>query len=263
MSKVFTEMSMEAMKEAAPSIFTEKASSKVSERYSFIPTSRLVDDLGILGWKPYDAKEVKIKKNKENRQGYQKHFIRFRNPDIFISDENGIEAFPEILVTNQHDGMGSFSVHCGLFRLVCSNGLVIADETFAKRSIRHYGYSFEEVRKVVEDIIVILPGLVDKINLFKQTELTDRQMAEFALRAATIRWDKKDIPIDHHLLLNPNRREDMPNTMWCVLNRIQENLIKGGYSNLKNRKVREIKNFSMDLRVNKELFELAEQIALN
>jgi hypothetical protein len=263
MTKVFTEMSMESMKEAAPSIFTEKASSKVSERYSFIPTSRLVDDLGVLGWKPYDAKEVKIKKNKENRQGYQKHFIRFRNPDIFISDENGIEAFPEILVTNQHDGMGSFSVHCGLFRLVCSNGLVVADKSFGKRSIRHYGYSFEEVRKVVEDFITILPGLVDKINTFKRTELTENQMAEFALKAALIRWNQKESPIDHLLLLNAKRNEDMPNNMWCVLNRIQENLIQGGYSNFKNRKVREIKNFSMDLRVNRELFELAEGFIAN
>ncbi len=257
-------MSVESMKEVAPSIFTEKASSKVSERYSFIPTSRLVDDLETLGWKPYDAKEVRIKKNKENRQGYQKHFIRFRNPDIFINDENGIEAFPEILVTNQHDGMGSFSVHCGLFRVVCSNGLVVADKSFGKRSIRHYGYSFEEVRKVVEDFITILPGLVDKINVFKRTELTENQMAEFALKATLIRWNqKKQSPIDHHLLLNPRRNEDMSNSMWCVLNRIQENLIQGGYTNFKNRKVREIKNFSMDIRVNRELFELAEQIISN
>jgi hypothetical protein len=263
MSKVFNEMNLEQMKEAAPSIFTEKASSKVSEKYSFIPTSRLVEDMAVLGWKPFEAKEVKIKKNKDQRQGYQKHFIRFRNPDIFISDENGIEAFPELLITNQHDGMGSFSVHCGIFRLVCSNGLVVADKSFGKRTIRHYGYSFEEVRKVVEDFIVILPGLVDKINVFKQTELTENQMSELALKASLIRWNKKETPIDHLLLLSARRNDDMPNNMWCVLNRIQENLINGGYTNLKGRNVRAVKNFTMDLRVNRELFELAEQYISN
>jgi hypothetical protein len=52
----------------------------------------------------------------------------------------------ELFLTNSHDGFNSFQFRVGIYRLVCSNGLVVADEEFSAFRIRHKGYTFAELR---------------------------------------------------------------------------------------------------------------------
>jgi hypothetical protein len=92
-----------------------------------------MDDMAVLGWNVVDAKEIKARKN----QGFQKHMLIFANPEIVINGADGDTVFPRILLTNSHDGKNAFTFQAGLFRLVCSNGLVIADEQFSSMKIRH------------------------------------------------------------------------------------------------------------------------------
>ena len=49
----------------------------LSKHYSFVPTSRVINDLRSLGWNPVDAKQVKARKKETN--GYQKHMVTFEN----------------------------------------------------------------------------------------------------------------------------------------------------------------------------------------
>ena len=63
---------------------------------------------------------------------------------LMVSD--GDTVFPQILMTNSHDGKNSFQFQAGLYRLVCSNGLVIADAQFEDVKMRHMGYSFEDLQ---------------------------------------------------------------------------------------------------------------------
>ena len=72
-------LSKENMKSLAPSIFAEKPSDEVSKHYTHIPTTKVIDDMELLGWKPIEAKEVKARKS--STQGFQKHLIVFRNDD--------------------------------------------------------------------------------------------------------------------------------------------------------------------------------------
>jgi hypothetical protein len=65
-----------------------------------------------LGWGVVDAKEVRSRKN----VGFQKHLVVFRNNDIQITAEDGDNVFPQILLTNSHDGKNSFTFTAGLFR---------------------------------------------------------------------------------------------------------------------------------------------------
>ena len=44
----------------APSIFTMTPSNEVSEKYTHIPTERVIDDMELLGWKPVEAHDVMI-----------------------------------------------------------------------------------------------------------------------------------------------------------------------------------------------------------
>ena len=48
-------------------------------------------------------------------------------------------------------------------------------------------YTFESLQAKVADMISKLPGLVNKINLFKSTTLTEAQMTDFATKASALR----------------------------------------------------------------------------
>lgn len=241
---------LEQIKNIAPSVFTTDKASHLTDKYIQTPTSRVVEDLMNLGWQVTKAQEVRSKKYK----GFQKHIVVFRNPDIMIKGKDGDDAFPQILLTNSHDGKCAFNFRVGIYRLVCSNGLVIADAEFSDVSIRHVNYTFESLQAKVADLISKLPGLVQKINLFKSTTLTEDQMREFASKAAALRT-KAHVDVDG--LLASTRSQDEGSDLWVVFNRIQEKLVGGGYTYNRGRKARSVKSFQKDIELNEQLFELA------
>lgn len=242
---------LEQIKTMAPSVFTTDKAPHLTDKYIQTPTSRVVEDLMSLGWQVTKAQEVKARKGK----GFQKHMIVFRNPEIMIKGANGDDSFPQILLTNSHDGKAAFNFRIGIFRLVCSNGLVVSDTDFNNVSIRHINYSFETLQTKIQEVIAKLPNLVQKINLFKQTELTEAQMVDFAQKAALLRTKKTINIMD---VLAPERPQDAGNDLWVVFNRVQEKILGGSYKyGSKNRKARSVKNFQKDIELNEQLFELA------
>lgn len=253
-----TPMTLAQLNAGCPSAFTRVAAPHVSTNYTHIPTSQVIEDMIELGWTPVSAQEVKSRKS----IGFQKHIIRFQNQNIMINGVNNDNVFPELLLTNSHDGKNAFHLRVGLYRTVCSNGLVVADAEFSNIAIRHSGYTFEELRTQVLALIETLPNLVNKINQFRDISLSDEQQIEFALRAAQLRWRNQDITINPDDLLLAERNLDMGADLWAVFNRVQEKLINGGinYNNgRKTRKVRALKNFTADMQFNGELWELAEE----
>lgn len=245
-SKTFT---LEEIKQVAPSVFTTEKAAHLTDKYIQTPTSRVVEDLMRLGWQVTKAQEVKSRKYK----GFQKHIVVFRHPDIQIKGKNGDDAFPQILLTNSHDGKAAFNFRVGIFRLVCSNGLVVSDADFNNVSIRHMNYTFESLQAKVSEVIEKLPGLVQKINLFKSTKLTEDQINEFAYKAATLRTKAR---VNVMELLEVTRNEDQGNDLWAVFNRVQEKIIGGSFRSGK-RKSRSVTSFQKDIEINEQLFELA------
>ena len=148
------------IKEKAKSIFTTTGAPGTSEKYAHISTKQIVDDMAKLGWGVVDAKEVRARKG----EGFQKHLVVFRNNDIAIKGEDGDHAYPQILLTNSHDGKNAFTFTAGLFRMVCENGLVICSKEFENLKIRHYGYDFEELQKVISTMVEKLPLTVESMN---------------------------------------------------------------------------------------------------
>ena len=241
---------IEQIRELAPSVFTTEKASHLTDKYIQTPTIRVVEDLINLGWEVTKAEEVKARKNK----GFQKHLLVFRHPEITIKGANGDDSFPQILLTNSHDGKAAFNFRVGIFRMVCSNGLVISDADFGVMSIRHMNYTFESLQSKVAEMIGKLPGLVQKINLFKSKELTEPQMIDFATKASQLRTKKTVNIMD---VLTPTRTEDVGNDLWLVFNRVQEKILGGSYTS-GGRKARSVKNFQQDIKINEQLFELAE-----
>ena len=251
------------IREKAKSIFTAEGAPGTSEKYAHISTFQIIQDMEKLGWGVVDAKQVRARKG----DGYQKHLVVFRNNDIVINGEDGDHAYPQILLTNSHDGKNAFTFTAGLFRMVCENGLVICSKEFENLKIRHYGYDFEELKAVISKIVEKLPLTVESMNSFKKKKLRKAQIFEFAKKAAAIRFGAdqlENITINYSALVTPTRPEDKGDDLWSVFNVIQEKLVHGMFeyiSGTKLRKARKIKNFKQDLDLNAKLYELAVEYA--
>ena len=260
------------IREIAPLVFANAPTNPdLSKKYLFVNTETIIDDLEKLGWLPVQAAQ---RNSRVESTIFSKHMIAFQNPDIKISSEDGDEAYPRILLTNSHDGMQAFKFSVGIFRLVCSNGLVVADEQFSDFKIKHKGYTFAELRKVVKTAVEDLPNKVKIMNDMKSRILTQEEKNKLALDAMLIRAgikpdsDKaKKFNYDDETIediLDPKRDEDKANDLWRVFNVIQEKITQGEFSaalrGAKVRKVRKIKSFEKDIKVNQELFKLATSI---
>lgn len=262
-------MSKEQLKDACPLAFAQAPTNPdVSGRYLFVNTETIVDDLEKLGWFPVQAAQ---RKSRGKSTIFSKHMVAFQNPDIKIKGSNGDDSFPRIILTNSHDGMQAFQFSVGIFRLVCSNGLVVADEQFSDFKIKHKGYSFGELRDVVNQAVSDLPNKVQVLNDMKNRTLTQDEKNKLALDSMLIRAGIKpgsdkasEFKYDDETIediLDPKRDEDKGNDLWRVFNVIQEKITQGEFhaalKGAKVRKVRKIKSFEKDLKVNKELFKLA------
>jgi len=264
-----TYLSKDQIRELAPLVFAEAPTNPdVSNKYLFVNTETIIDDLDKLGWKPVTVAQ---RKSRGTNTIFSKHMVSFQNPEIKITSKNGDDAFPRIILTNSHDGMQAFKFSVGIYRLVCSNGLVVADEEFSDFKIKHKGYTFAELRNVVTQAVEDLPNRVEVMNKMQDKILTQEEKNKLALDAMLVRagiepgsekakkfnYDDETI-ID---ILDPKRKEDEGDDLWKVFNVIQEKITQGDFhaalTGAKVRKVRKIASFEKDIKVNKELFKLA------
>lgn len=264
-------MTKDELRKACPVAFKSNPTNpNVSDRYVQANTETVIDDLAKLGWYPVQAKQCRGRKNSSGIRSF--HMIALQNPDVKIVKQNNdgtetIDTYPRIILTNSHDGFNSFKFMLGMYRILCSNGLVVADGEMVNMSIRHINYSFEELRLIVKKAIEQVPNIVMTMNTMKNTEVTDEQKRELATEVVKIRKDADDeqkFDIDEETImeiLNPVREEDRSDDLWTVFNICQEKLIKGGFmavgNNNKVRKQRGITSIKKDLDYNQRLWTAA------
>src|SRR6201984_1740276 len=94
------------------------------------------------GWVPVRAQEQSIRT--EARRGFQKHVVRFARLEHLQSWEKN-QVRPGVVLVTSHDKSSADQLHCGLFRLVCPNGMVVSDGTFQRISIKHSGFNPDSV----------------------------------------------------------------------------------------------------------------------
>ena len=259
-------MSKNGIAQIAPSVFTMNPSDEVSDKYTHIPTEKVIDDMDLLGWGVIDAQEVKART--KSTKGFQKHLLVFRNDNIVINGEDGDTVFPQILLTNSHDGKNAFTFTAGLFRMICANGLVIADTEFEDVKMRHMGYTFEDLQSMIKEMVEKLPLTVESMNKMKDIELEGDQVLEVAKSLLDIRVKGTDNTFNDVAITNvleSQRKEDEGMGLWEVFNRVQENIINGNfYYNTKSGKQRQariIKNFKQDIDLNRNMFAKALEFA--
>src|SRR3990167_8074202 len=162
-------MSLDSLNRAAPSIFAEHAHEKVSDRYQFIPTARVLDQLATEGFFPVMASEQRVRL--DSRRGFQKHMLRLRRAQDITSGLTLGQEIPEIVLLNSHDRSSAYQIHAGLFRLICSNGMVVADSTFNKISTKHVGFNPKDVIEASFRVIDDIPRIMDSVQGLKSVTL--------------------------------------------------------------------------------------------
>jgi hypothetical protein len=271
-------LSMDDLQRLCPAAFkTEPTNPNVSGRYIHANTATVVEDLAKLGWYPTQAKQCRPKKNSSGIRSF--HMISFQNPDVKIckpvTDADGnttevVDSYPRIILTNSHDGFNSFKFMVGLFRLVCSNGLVLCSDEMVNMSIRHVNYDFETLRLIVTNAIEQVPYIVNTMNTMKNTVLSEDEKKELATAVVKIRKEadeNQQVEIDEKTIMDilmPVRDEDEGDDLWTVFNVCQEKLIKGGFQavgkNNKSRKQRSITSIKKDMDYNQRLWEVATRL---
>jgi len=252
------------------SIMQSEAADRTSQKYSLIPTMRVIDVLSKHNWLPVLAGEMKCRDNA--RVGFQKHIVKFRNSAVTIRNIDQIQ--PEIILTNSHDGYASFCLQAGLYRFVCSNGLICADSVFSKHSIRHQGYTDQSVSLAIEEICDRVPTIGNKVTDFQAIDLTPDEKGIFAVAALTAKYGTEELKTrDFNILrlLQAPRTQDKGNSLWHTFNVVQEKLIKGArfeekeYTHLPHLKhsvkARGVNSIPENIRINQALWTLTEKMA--
>jgi hypothetical protein len=142
--------------------------------------------------------------------------------------------------------------------------MVVADGTVAKISIRHTGYQAERIVQASQSIIEAAPKALERIAAFRNIRLGADEQLAFATAALSLKYAIGEAPIDPSQLLQVRRKEDYANDLWTTVNRVQENIIKGGLagraSTGRRTTTREVRSVGEDLRLNRALWTLAESL---
>ena len=263
-NKTVKPLSNDELFKVAPSIFSENPIETVSDKYAFVPTHKLLDIFRDAGYYPIMASESKVRD--EENQGYQKHIIQFRSLENLLRP-NAKDEYEDIVLTNSHNRTSSFIVDLAIFRIVCSNMLVVPSKSFVHHSIVHVGFTNEKVKNAINEVTSYMPKIKELVATFKSIHLSKAEEQMLANAAIDIRFDTNTHYIKADELLKVNYEEDYVPTLWSAYNRIQEAMIRGGVKmkNLITNKTftsKAINGIDATIKFNKELFEAVEQVAL-
>lgn len=179
-----------------------------------------------------------------------------------------------MILQNAHDGSRAYRIDAGLYRLVCRNGLTVADADFAHVSIRHMDVSAEAFAKAAQSVAENTPRVLEAVAKWQAVQLPQATRVEFARRAAALRWDA-DQPVMKLLspekLLAPVRYGDAATDLWTTFNVVQEHLVRGGdrymgYTEgmgIRRNRTRGVAGIGEGQRLNKALWTLATEFANN
>lgn len=257
-------MSDEQLRKLVPSIFADGAHDSRSERYTYIPTIDVLHKLRDEGYFPFAAMQSRVRD--EDKRAHTKHMIRLRQLDSF-NLERGQEV-NEIVMVNSHDGTSAYQLMPGVFRVVCSNGLV-SGHHMGEIRIPHKG---DVVNDVIEGVFRVVEDfeLIDsQKDQMKQVQLAPQERLAFARSALALKYvcddeSKATAPIEAKQLLTVHRHADNQNDLWTTFNVVQENMIKGGLrcrtANNRRTSTRSVQGIDQGIKLNRALWTLAEEM---
>jgi hypothetical protein len=267
-------LTIDQIAQYAPSAVATQEHSSRSDRYTFVPTTRIIEGMAKNGFQPFKATQSRSRI--EGKSEFTKHMITFRYVGDVSSETQELmkvgDVRPQINLVNSHDGTSSYQLLAGMFRLACSNGLMVCEGEFDSIRIQHTGDILQNViegsYRIVKDSQKVLTSVAE----WNQLQLTNGEQNALAEAAHFLRFadteGKITTPITAAQLLQTRRTVDGGSDLWHTFNRVQENVIKGGLhgvdrSNGRRRNVttREVKGIDQDVKLNRAMWQLAARMA--
>jgi len=247
----------------APSIMQTDAHESRSERYAHISTLDVLLKLELEGFKITHIDKQRVRDM--SKRGYEKHQLRLSHVNAFQHSSD--QLVPQILLTNSHDGASAFIIRAGVYRFVCSNGLVIAEGGECKQSIRHSGNN--TLDSVIEGTYEVLERAKQGMHSLQEWDgikLEAPEREAFAEAALVAHYgDAEHVPLAPSQLLQVRRNDDRKPSLHNVFNVVQENLIKGNLLgkdvNNHSRRTRAVTGIDSGNKLNSALWTLAERMA--
>ena len=226
-----------------------------SNKFGFISSENLVSRLESQGLKLDSVVESKIRKNRELRQGYQKHVLRFNTGHV------NRHGKLQLLAINSHEGSSALTFRLGFYRMVCSNGLIIGSDLIPQIKVRHTQNGLLKLDDSLDELMEYKTVAMDNIQLMENKKLNQDEFEKLIHASAKIRlgdkYSDKLIP-----LFEAKRFEDDKPDLFSVFNVIQENVIRTGFNVLNKenntvRKIRAIRGVNSNLDINTALYNEA------
>ena len=250
-------------------VLAAEPSSNVSEDYKFLSTIDTVNRLNDEGWRTMSVPH--INKRDKSKTATSKHRVILAPPGD-ITDNIVGGTSPRLILTNAHDGTSALRFMLGLFRMVCSNGMIVSTSMLESMRMIHkqsHGGSMDELLNRFGESWNRTSNTIDK---WKNLVLNGPEATEFARKAFQLRHPgiaKEDIGNKHLHLLKTSRDEDAHPDLWHRFNTVQERLTLGGYSiagpvaegETINRRqgARALRGAQADTRMNRGLWDIALQ----
>jgi hypothetical protein len=246
-----------ALTESVPAAFAETPDvTRTSRHYQFISTAQVIDALLEAGFEPTRAQQTRSRSSPK----HARHMIRFSYVKNTLSL---IDAVPELILINSHDATSAYTLRAGLFRPLCTNGLVSQIGDFGLLHVPHRG---NIIHNVVDGALQIARGFNDITRVVEQMAartLSDLERREFAATALQVRYPniEQHVPILPDQLLSARRHADFGNSLWLTYNVVQENLVAGGLhgraASGRASRTRAIRAIREDIRINVGLWNHA------
>lgn len=249
-------LTMDALRERVPAVFAPTAHASRSPKYTFIPTERVLTGLMNAGFEPVDARQAR---SRRGSAVHSRHILRLRRRFETVQLRDSV---PEIVFLNSHDGTSAYQLRMGLYRVVCTNGLIVSRGAFPAYCVPHRGNVVDEVVTGALQISERFESLAAQVQRMEARRLSLAEQIRFSERAMALRFlDRVVSGMQPSALLACRRHEDQGDDLWSVMNRVQENLLGGGLvrrsASGRLTRTRRITSIREDVRLNSRLWDLA------
>ena len=251
-------LSLEDLRTRTPAVFAESASERTKKAYKFISSAEVVRALMDAGFEPSAARQTRSRRGSDPL--HARHMIRLRHARETISIADSIG---EICLINAHDGPSAYRLLAGLYRPVCTNGLLCRMGDFAMIRVPHRSSVAADVVAGALAITAQFGEIRTRVEGMAARELTDVEQLKFADEAFEIRYANVEQPpaFAAERLLEARRSADAGSSLWLTYNRLQLSVVAGGlpYHSRSRRLVsmRRIHSIREDIRVNVALWQAA------
>lgn len=258
----------------APSAGATTPAAHCSDRYNMVPTMDVLAPLMTDGFVPVEARQDT--RRTDSRWGehlHCRHIVRLRMQGTqgWTKQALATGCVPELVLTNSSDGSCPLELRLGIFRKVCSNGLIVFSEEGGMGAIHRNTTAADVIARAQAMSRQSLP-LFDKIKRWSSIRLNPAAEARYAAEALLLRVGgnaQRAANYDAATLSSSRRPEDDEPTLWNLFNRVQEASMRGLASGFVRTadgpgraiSMRPIMGISSELHFNEHLWQLTESWA--